>query len=70
MSAEVVAGGQWLTARQVVDRYQLRSVEALYELRSRGRGPRGHRFGRELRFREADLLAWERSRADVERATC
>lgn len=68
MSAEGVAGGEWLTARQVVARYKLASLDALYTMRSRGRGPRGHRMGRELRFSEADLRAWERLRADAERA--
>ena len=34
------------------------SVQALYDLRSKGRGPRGFRVGRELRFRPAEIEAW------------
>ncbi|MFD0853185.1 helix-turn-helix transcriptional regulator [Actinomadura adrarensis] len=55
---------QWHTAAEVVERYKLASVSALYTLRSRGRGPKGHRFGRELRFRDSDLAAWEAACAD------
>lgn len=58
---------RWFTAAEVVARYRLRSVEALYELRSRGRGPRGHRFGRALMFKGSDLAAWEAERADKTR---
>jgi excisionase family DNA binding protein len=34
------------------------STQALYDLRSKGRGPRGFRVGRELRFRLAEIEAW------------
>ncbi len=34
------------------------SVQTLYDLRSQGRGPRGFRVGRELRFRVAEVEAW------------
>ncbi len=34
------------------------SVQTLYDLRSQGRGPRGFRVGRELRFRVAEVDAW------------
>lgn len=38
---------------------QLRvSAQALYDLRSQGRGPRGFRVGRELRFRASEVEAW------------
>ncbi len=32
--------------------------QALYDLRSQGRGPRGFRVGRELRFRRSEIEAW------------
>jgi len=32
--------------------------QALYDLRSQGRGPRGFRVGRKLRFRRSEILAW------------
>ena len=34
------------------------SVQTLYDLRSQGRGPRGFRVGRELRFRVSEIDAW------------
>ncbi len=34
------------------------SNQALYDLRSKGRGPRGFRVGRELRFRVSEIEAW------------
>jgi predicted DNA-binding transcriptional regulator AlpA len=34
------------------------NVQALYDLRSQGRGPRGFRVGREIRFRLSEIEAW------------
>ena len=34
------------------------SNQALYDLRSQGRGPRGFRVGRQLRFRASEIEAW------------
>lgn len=34
------------------------SIQTLYDLRSQGRGPRGFRVGRELRFRVSEVDAW------------
>lgn len=34
------------------------SNQTLYDLRSKGRGPRGFRVGRELRFRTSEIEAW------------
>lgn len=59
---------EWLTADEVVARYKLSSKDALYLMRSRGTGPRGHKFGRELRFKVSDLRVWEALRADKEAA--
>lgn len=33
-------------------------IQTLYDLRSQGRGPRGFRVGRELRFRAGEIEAW------------
>jgi predicted DNA-binding transcriptional regulator AlpA len=33
-------------------------AQTLYDLRSQGRGPRGFRVGRELRFRAGEIEAW------------
>lgn len=35
-------------------------VQTIYDLRSQGRGPRGFRVGRELRFRASEIDAWLR----------
>lgn len=32
--------------------------QTLYDLRSQGRGPRGFRVGRELRFRRSEIQTW------------
>jgi excisionase family DNA binding protein len=34
------------------------STQTIYDLRSQGRGPRGFRVGRELRFRISEIEAW------------
>ncbi|MGW9629875.1 helix-turn-helix domain-containing protein [Agromyces sp. NPDC055520] len=33
-------------------------VQAIYDLRTDGRGPAGIRVGREMRFRVSDVLRW------------
>jgi excisionase family DNA binding protein len=45
------------------------SVQTLYDLRSQGRGPRGFRVGRELRFRISQVADWltEMEADDAER---
>lgn len=45
------------------------SVQTLYDLRSQGRGPRGFRVGRQLRFRASEIDAWlaRMEHADAER---
>ena len=34
------------------------SIQTIYDLRSQGRGPRGFRVGRELRFRVSEIESW------------
>ncbi|MFI5622782.1 helix-turn-helix transcriptional regulator [Nocardioides sp. NPDC051685] len=45
------------------------NVQTLYDLRSQGRGPRGFRVGRQLRFRLAEVEEWlaRLEHADAER---
>ena len=45
------------------------STQALYDLRSKGRGPRGFRGGRELRFRMTAIEAWISSMEDADGRT-
>ncbi|WP_344771706.1 helix-turn-helix domain-containing protein [Nocardioides panacisoli] len=46
-----------LSLSELADRLHV-TVQTLYDLRSRGRGPRGFRVGRELRFRSSEIEAW------------
>ena len=46
-----------LTLRELAAHLTL-SVQTLYDLRSEGRGPRGFRVGRELRFRCSEVDSW------------
>ena len=39
-------------------------VQTIYQWRHRGLGPRGHRIGRHVRFRWADVQEWLATRAD------
>lgn len=64
----MVCMNEWRTADEVVKRYRLKSKASLYQMRSRGTGPRGYRIGRVVMFKESDLLAWEATRADAEKA--
>lgn len=45
------------------------SVQTIYDLRSKGRGPRGFRVGTQLRFRNSEIDAWVQriTLADVQR---
>ncbi|MBA3233221.1 MAG: helix-turn-helix domain-containing protein [Propionibacteriales bacterium] len=45
------------------------SAQTIYDLRSQGRGPRGFRVGRQLRFRVSEIDAWlaRMEEADAER---
>lgn len=55
---------EWLTADEVVAIWKLGSKNTLYGMRSRGRGPRGYKVGRELRFKRRDVEAWVEQGAD------
>ncbi|WP_124342689.1 helix-turn-helix transcriptional regulator [Cellulomonas algicola] len=46
-----------LTINELADLLSVRP-QALYDLRSQGRGPRGFRVGRQLRFRRSEVEAW------------
>jgi excisionase family DNA binding protein len=58
---------QVLSLSQLCEHLQV-SAQTIYDLRSQGRGPRGFRVGRELRFRISEVDAWlERMERDDER---
>lgn len=46
-----------LTLSELAERLHV-PAQTLYDLRSHGRGPRGFRVGRELRFRSSEIEAW------------
>lgn len=46
-----------LTLAELADRLHV-TVQTLYDLRSKGRGPRGFRVGRRLMFRVSEIEAW------------
>lgn len=48
----------FLTVPELAARWK-RRPESIYWLRARGEGPVATRIGRELRFRLADVEAWE-----------
>jgi len=46
-----------LTTRELAE-YLGVNVQAIYDLRTDGRGPSGIRVGREIRYRVSDVLRW------------
>ncbi|MGC4112209.1 MAG: helix-turn-helix domain-containing protein [Nocardioides sp.] len=46
-----------LTLTEIAD-YLHVPVQTLYDLRSKGRGPRGFRVGRRLQFRQSEIEVW------------
>lgn len=58
-SEELAALGleRLLTTRELADYLGVR-VQAIYDLRSEGRGPLGTPVGRELRFSPSDIRSW------------
>jgi predicted DNA-binding transcriptional regulator AlpA len=49
---------RYLTPEDLVEMFELPSVETVYQWRRKRTGPRGFRVGRHLRFDPADVLAW------------
>lgn len=53
-----------VTVRDLAE-YLRVTPQSLYDLRRYGRGPRGFRVGRDLRFAWSDVQAWLESRRDA-----
>ncbi|WP_030673576.1 helix-turn-helix transcriptional regulator [Streptomyces cellulosae] len=49
---------RYLTPDDLVEVFDLPSVETVYQWRRKRTGPRGFRVGRHLRFDPADVRAW------------
>jgi predicted DNA-binding transcriptional regulator AlpA len=55
---------EWATAKQLAAWLGLGDARAVYWLRSTGQAPRGHRVGKETRFRRRDVEQWLATRAE------
>jgi len=49
---------RYLTPEDLVEMFELPSVETVYQWRRKRTGPRGFRVGRHLRFDPVDVRAW------------
>ncbi|MET8949307.1 helix-turn-helix transcriptional regulator [Streptomyces sp. NPDC004129] len=56
--------GRYLTPEDLVELFELPSVETLYQWRRKRIGPRGFRVGRHLRYDPDDVRAWVQSRME------
>ncbi len=52
------------TPEDLVELFELPSVETVYQWRRKRIGPRGFRVGRHLRFDPEDVRAWVKSRTE------
>ncbi|AWK09861.1 helix-turn-helix domain-containing protein [Streptomyces spongiicola] len=52
---------RYLTPDDLVEMFDLPSVETVYQWRRKRTGPRGFRVGRHLRYDPADVQAWVES---------
>lgn len=55
--------GSLKTPEQVAEMLQV-PLQTIYVWRTRGKGPRGIRVGRHLRYRDADIEAWLNEQPD------
>ncbi|WP_020123007.1 AlpA family transcriptional regulator [Streptomyces canus] len=56
---------RYLTPDDLVEMFELPSVETVYQWRRKRTGPRGFRVGRHLRFDPADVQTWVDSRREA-----
>lgn len=59
---------RYLTPEDLVELFQLDSVETVYAWRRRRTGPPGFRIGKHLRYDPAAVLAWIATRATTSAA--
>ena len=60
---------RWLSRQELADRYGL-PVKTPAEWASKGTGPRYAKFGKHMRYRLSDVMAWESEQfADRQRST-
>ncbi|KOV73832.1 DNA-binding protein [Streptomyces sp. AS58] len=56
---------RFLTPEDLVEMFELPSVETVYQWRRKHTGPRGFRVGRHLRFDPHDVRAWVDSQLEA-----
>ncbi|WP_417233514.1 helix-turn-helix transcriptional regulator [Arthrobacter sp.] len=54
-----------LTLEELATRLGI-AVQTLYQWRSQGKGPRGMKIGRHVRFRVQDVVAWEEAQLEAD----
>lgn len=54
---------EWLSIDQLSAEIQV-PVSTIYQWRSRGEGPRAHKFGRHVRFARQDVDEWQEAKVD------
>ncbi|WP_443078201.1 helix-turn-helix transcriptional regulator [Streptomyces sp. SP17KL33] len=55
---------RYLTPEDLVELFELPSVQTVYQWRRKRIGPRGFRVGRHVRFDPEDVRAWVKSRME------
>ena len=63
---EETTNGRWITRRELADRYGV-PVKTPAEWASKGTGPPYAKFGRHVRYRLSDVVAWETKQLDRHR---
>jgi len=56
----------WQSPEELADELGI-PVGTIYQWRYRGRGPKGHKIGKHIRYRRSDVEAWLETRADAPR---
>ena len=64
MTVAIRLPARYLTPEDLVELFDLPSVETLYQWRRKRIGPRGFRVGRHLRYDPDDVRAWVKSRME------
>ncbi len=62
---ESIDPGKIYTTTDMAERYAV-SIETVRKWRATGAGPRAIKAGKHVRYRGADVLAWEEANADPE----
>jgi excisionase family DNA binding protein len=58
----------WMSPEEVAERYGI-PLGTIYQWRSKGYGPRGVKIGKHVRYRRADVTAWEDEKLAAQKAS-